>query len=136
MTASRRASRGFTLIELMIVIAIVGILAAIALPSYRSYVPRGNRADARSALLEAAQHMERQYSIRNEYVASLPARLQVSPAGSDAGAQRYDLTVEVSTTAYTLTAAPVQSDSNCGTLTLLNTGKKGSTYGSVAECWK
>ena len=70
----RVTSNGFTLIELMITVAIVGILAAIALPSYLSYVQRGDRAAARAGLLEAQQFMERYYATNNTFAAAaLPA---------------------------------------------------------------
>ena len=64
---SNQAARGFTLIELMIVVAIIAILAAVAYPSYKESVARGNRASAQSALLQHAQWMERQFSISNAY---------------------------------------------------------------------
>ena len=61
---------GFTLIEIMITVAIVGILAAVALPSYTSYVARGKRAEVRANMLEAAQFMERYYSTNFRYTAT------------------------------------------------------------------
>ena len=64
---SARASHGFTLIELMIVVAIVAILAAVALPSYQSYVVRTQRAAATSCLAEMAQFMERVYTTNLRY---------------------------------------------------------------------
>ena len=78
-------SRGFTLIEVVITIAIIGILAAVALPSYRAYIERGHRAAAKTVLLEAAQFMERYRASNFRYVDAagaapqLPSRLQAAP---------------------------------------------------------
>ena len=145
-----RAS-GFTLIELMIVLAIVAILAAVALPSYRESVLRGNRASARAALLESQQFMERFYAANDAYnqdkstppvAVALPARLQAVPAE----APKYNLSVNApNANSFTLTATPIGTDASCGNLTLTNTGVKGalgvtSTNAAntaiVAACWK
>ena len=120
--------------------AIIGILAAVALPSYRAYVERGQRANAKTVLLEAAQFMERYRSSNFNYVDSsnnppaLPARLQVSPAER---AKRYDVAISAAdATSFTLTATPSGwTDSVCGNLTLTNLGVKGQTVGDAAACW-
>jgi type IV pilus assembly protein PilE len=131
-----RATRGFTLIEVMVVVAIVGILAAVAYPSYLSHLARGKRADARAMLLEAAQFMERYYTAQSTYeAASLPARFATAPAG--AASPNYSLTVATTAAGYTLTATPLFSDP-CGALVLSNTGAR-SRLGSGlsdAECWR
>jgi type IV pilus assembly protein PilE len=137
-----RRSRGFTLIELMIVIAIVGILAAVALPSYTEYIKRGDRASARAALLEAQQFMERYYAANSRYSTAadgtgapdLPARLQSIPSDNP----KYGISVSaVTVNSYTLTATPTTED-KCGNLTLTNTGVKGRSASAptIQECWK
>jgi len=137
---------GFTLIELMIVVAIVGLLVAIALPSYQLYVERGDRASARAAMLEAQQFMERFYATNNAYdqtvggvAVALPARFTAVPQE----APTYDIAIPASgasaptATSYTLVATPRKTVSKCATLTLTHTGVKGFTgSGTVADCWK
>ncbi|MEO8022846.1 type IV pilin protein [Polaromonas sp.] len=140
---SRVRVSGFTLLELMIVVAIVGILAAVALPSYSEHVRRGNRAEATSALLEARQFMERYYAANSRYTTSadvnpaLPARLQTLPPG---GAARYTLSVEATVNSYTLTAVPSggMAVDKCGSLSVTHTGVKGKSGAglSVADCWR
>ena len=135
-------SMGFTLIELMIVVTIVGILASVAYPSYVEYVRRGARAEARAAMLNMAQLQERNFSDRGAYVevASGAAAAPWSSynwSGSNFNNRKFDITVASATSAYTITATPVapHSDPTCGNLTLTNEGTRGAT-GNVAECWK
>lgn len=132
--AARRRSNGFTLVELLITIAILGILAAIAIPAYTQYIKRGYRAEARTALLNAASFMERQFSESNAYTA--PA----FPTVPSSGAARYTIGVTLGTppAGYTLTATAVgtMASDECGNLTLTNTGARGqAATGSPELCW-
>ncbi|MCQ4318304.1 prepilin-type N-terminal cleavage/methylation domain-containing protein [Stutzerimonas zhaodongensis] len=141
----RPSSRGFTLIELMIVVAIIGIIAAIAYPSYQEYVRSAKRADAQSALMELSHFMERHYTANGRYdkngegnATSLP----FAQAPRDGSSKTYDIdfadgSPDAST--YLLVATPTGSMANdkCGMLTLSNTGAKGQKAGmTLAECWK
>lgn len=136
-----RSTRGFSLIELMITIAIVGILASIAMPSYVGYLARGKRAEAKQALLENALFLETHYTTRGFYstakdnntAPTLPVT-QVPRSGN----ANYTLSASVSNTGYTLTATAVNSMASdaCGNFTLNQTGTQGVSGSlGVAECW-
>ena len=132
--------KGFTLIELMITIAVVGILAAVAYPSYQDYVRKGRRVDAKTALMDAAQGMERYYTENMTYGTGTPSLVgTVFSAVSLSG--DYTLSfVSQSTNAFKVKAVPSsarQTGDKCGTYTLDSTGAKDVTGGSLttAECW-
>ena len=137
--------KGFTLIELMITVAVVGILAAIAYPSYVEYIYRSRRADAQGTLMELAQWMEKNYMLSLSYNTNSQGQainntsLQTTIQGRTI-LKYYDFAFaggNPTATAFTLSATPkdIQANDKCGTLTLDNLGQKGVSNLSVQECW-
>ena len=133
----RTSYQGFTLIEVMIVVAIIAILAAIALPSYSEYIKRGKRADAKAGLQAAAVWLERVSTSTGAYLpsgSSLPPELQ--SVQSNAYLISY---ASPDGRSYTLTATRQgsQASDKCGNFTLTNTGAQTVSGGSLtaAECW-
>ncbi|GBL58259.1 type 4 fimbrial biogenesis protein PilE [Pseudomonas citronellolis] len=131
-------SRGFTLIEMMIVVVILAILAAIALPSYQRYVLRSHRAEGQALLSEAAARQERYFAQNNSYASTTAALNMTSYVAS---LQYYGLAISnVSASTYTLTATATGSqarDSECLTLTLDQAGTRGATgTGTASSCWQ
>jgi type IV pilus assembly protein PilE len=138
----RRKQSGITLIELMITVGIVAILTAIAYPSYRQQVLRGNRTEGKAELLEAAQELEKCYTRFGAYNnANCTARGTLTGAGRASEAARYQISLVAGTpnptTEYTLQAVPQngQEVDSCGTLTLDQTGLRSSATPADTKCW-
>lgn len=131
------AARGFSLIELMITVAIVAILAAIAYPSYDQHVIKTRRAAATTCLMERAQFMERYYTTNLSYKdAPAPAQCQDLTGHYVVSA----VAAAASDTTYTFQAVPqgrqAAKDTRCGTLSLDHRGVRGETgSGTVEDCW-
>jgi type IV pilus assembly protein PilE len=124
---------GFTLIELMITVAILGVLVAIAYPSYTDYVRDARRADAQADLVELSQWMERQFTVNGNYTVSGGApTLPFIKSPKDGTEASYALTVSAAASAFTLTATPAggQVGQACGTMTVTQTGAK-----APVNCW-
>lgn len=141
--------KGFTLIEIVIVLAITGILAMLAYPSYQDYITRARRIEGQSALLDLANRMEAYFSENETYEGATiaqqnPSDLLSRPTTSD---NHYSLAIKDATAnTYTLVATPIGSqatnDKRCQTLTYNHLGEKkiesgpnGSPIGGVDQCW-
>lgn len=139
--ARRSAEVGFTLIETMVVVAILGILLAIAIPSYQNVTQKARRHDAEDALMGLRQAMERHYARNGSYAGAangagvpqiFPARTPLEGSG-----HYYDLRIEgITETRYELSAVPtvMQSGDPCGTLRMNHAGVRGSALND-GSCW-
>nr|WP_288355438.1 type IV pilin protein [uncultured Pseudomonas sp.] len=137
------SQKGFTLIEMMIVVAIIGILAAIAYPSYDEYVKRGNRTEGQALLSDAAARQERYFSQNNTYITKEAdiGKLGINlGSGNKSATGKYVFSVSKvdKDGGYTLTATQQFGDSKCGNLTLTATGTRGATASgaNATDCWR
>lgn len=150
----RSSQTGFTLIELMITVAVIGILTAIAVPSYTQYVMRSHRAEAKNMLLAVAQRLEQNYTLSGSYARTQNAAADdiddtdIAGWGMSqvplSGTLRYNITFQANPTAiaFALQATPVgpQTSDTCGVMTLDNRNLKGAAgqnnrSQTTRNCW-
>lgn len=129
-----RACRGFTLLELLIALAIIAILATIAIPSYEEQLLQGRRSDATTALTIFSQRVERHFLESGSYSGASTALYRENSTEG-----HYLLSITISGSSYQLQATPVgiqSADSLCGGYTLNEKGERGITgSGTLSECW-
>ena len=133
-------ARGFTLIELLIAVAVLGLISAVAYPSYLQQVAKGRRTDAKQALMELSQRMERFYTERGTYVGATLGSTGVYAAASAGGF--YDLTITAQTLdTFSVKATPKGSQAGdaCASFTYNQLGEQGVSNDatlSAAKCWQ
>jgi type IV pilus assembly protein PilE len=145
MAHRKRISRGFSLLELLAVLTIVGVLYALVMPQYRQHVLRSNRTDGQALLVDAAARQARHYAQHQHYITSTSALDELQMTNSANGEVRsnkglYRLTSEPGDGGYRLRAEPLGAqrvDTACATLLLDGIGRTGTT-GTVSalECWR
>ena len=140
--AQIKSVRGFTLIEVMVVVAILGVIAAFAIPAYTEFVRKSNRADAKAELSSVAQRLQRCFTAYSAYDHDDCGVHAAITGGNDITSreQLYTIAGAVTSTTYTLTAEPIAGtvqagDTKCTTLTLAHTGTRDATGTDAANCW-
>ena len=148
-TGQRRPDQsGFSLIELMIVLVIIGVLVAVAVPAYTSYMQKSYRSDAKTALLDLASREEKYFSVNNQYTSSAASLYGGTTATFPMNVQSssssyYQLSAPTITAgsatavaSFSASAVPINSQSAdaCGTFTITSTGVT-SVSGTLTNCW-
>jgi type IV pilus assembly protein PilE len=130
---SGRLVSGFTLVELLVVVAIVASLAAIALPSYSSYIVKTRRTAAKACLTEVSNYMERFYTTNMKYTGATDPGLDCEGTVQTGNFYSWSVGTPAQST-YTITATPKpsQPDTLCGTLQL---DQKGTRSPATTGCW-
>jgi type IV pilus assembly protein PilE len=136
---------GFSLIELMVVVVIIGVLASVAVPSYTAYVENGRRAEGKAFALDIASRQDRHFTQYSRYASSLTATdetgLGMLNDNSENAAYAAVITnLGTSNTTYSIELTPAITDAECDELTLSNTGQRGAkgvvTGAIVSNCWR
>ena len=123
--------QGFSLIELLITVAIIGILAVIAVPMYSDYVARSRQADGQAKLMHVAQDLERCYTQYSKYDDDNCSVFASGTVISDQGF--YEITADLTPSSFTLEATPQDEDAT--TLTLTHLGEQSATGDDPDSCW-
>lgn len=138
MQANRARATGITLIELLCVISIIGILAAIAYPAFTEQAAKGRRAAARALIYEVLQHEERFYTENNTYTTDLTALGLPDPLETDQSTHSVGLAVGPTgdlATSVSITGTAIVPDSKCTTLTLTSANAQSGTGTQPTLCW-
>ncbi len=138
MQVKRQRVAGLTLIELLCVISIIGILAAISYPMFAEQAAKGRRASARALMYEVLQHEERFYTENNTYTTDLTALGLPSPLQTDQGTHSVTLAIGPTgdlTTSVSITGTAIVPDTHCTSLTLTSANAQSGTGSQPAVCW-
>jgi len=134
-------SQGFSLIELMIAVVIVGILAAVAIPMYSDYVTRSRRADGQATLMQVAQELERCYTQFSKYNDNSCSEVNSGVVSETSDQGFYGISASggnLTESTFTLTATPQNEqadDTDCTALTLTHLGEQSATGDDPDSCW-
>lgn len=136
-----RRARGVTLIELVTVMAVIGILSAISIPAYTSYVLRVNRTDAKRALLEVSSKLERCFTRGNDYTVQDIGGVKCVTLPFDTPEGTYTIDGDIQKNKFTLTATPIKGqarDTKCKIFTIEQSGAQSTSGGSSdsRKCWE